>query len=114
MSKDYYGGGKRGSLDGVPIWWPTWWGQLGNDAEFREATKPRTAFKAPYYDGGHRMVIAGIPTRVAAHVKSWSAANKAKLYKGTQAFREGEEIRVQAIALGLVRPANDDQQQEVA
>ena len=78
----YYSNGKRGSLDGARIWRPKWYGELGNDAEFREATKPRTAFKAKYYEGGHRMMIDGTPIRVAAHVKNWKPSNRAALCQG--------------------------------
>lgn len=68
----YYANGKRGEMDGVPIWRPKWWGELGNDPEFIEATKPRTAFKAAYYAGGHRMMRGGVPCRVAAQVADWA------------------------------------------
>lgn len=77
----YYSTGKKGSLDGVPVWRPKWWGELGNDAEFREATKPR-GFKGAYYAGGYRLTIDGVPIRLAAHVKGWKPGNKAALCKG--------------------------------
>ena len=80
---DYYKNGKCGQLDGAPIWRPKWWGTLGNDKEFVEATKPRTAFKTAYYEGGHRMVFDGVPIRVAAHVKDWAPWMKRALGKGT-------------------------------
>lgn len=99
MSKSYYEGGKRGQLDGVPIWRPSWFGELGNDREFIEATKPRTAFKAAYYDGGHRMVVAGIPVRLSAYVKGWRPATKAMLLKGSQTPKEQEEIKAQLAIL---------------
>lgn len=79
----YYSTGKRGTEGGIPIWHPKWYGELGNDAEFREATKPRTAFKAPYYEGGYRLTIDGVPIRLAPHVKGWKPCNKAALCKGT-------------------------------
>lgn len=77
----YYSHGKRAWDNGVPVWRPKWWNQLGNDAECREATKPR-GVKLSYYEGGHRMVIGGVPIRVAAHVKGWKPGNRAALCQG--------------------------------
>lgn len=99
----YYANGKRGSEDGIPIWRPKWYGQLGNDAEYREATKPRTAFKAAYYEGGHRLTIGGVPIRLAGHVKDWPARAKSVLGKGTAGYREQKALEVQCRALGLVK-----------
>lgn len=97
--KSYYSDGKRGSEGGIPIWRPKWYGELGNDAEFREATKPRTALKAPYYEGGHRMTIDGVPIRLASHVKGWRAANKAKLCQGAMTSKEQNEVVTQVAKL---------------
>jgi hypothetical protein len=98
MSKDYYKGGKRVSIDGVPCKVASWVGQLGNDKEFREATKPRGVSPA-YYEGGYRLVLGGIPTRLAPHVKGWKAANKAKLYQGSADSKEQREVEDQATIL---------------
>lgn len=97
--KDYYAGGKRGSEGGVPIWRPKWWGELGNDKEFREATKPRTAFKAAYYEGGHRMTIDGIPVRVAAYVKDWAPWMKRAICSGIENAKEARETERQIAIL---------------
>jgi hypothetical protein len=70
---------------------PKWYGELGNDKEYCEAVKPRTAFKSKYYEGGHRMVIDGVPVRVAAHVKSWSPWMKRAIGRGTPSWRDNEE-----------------------
>ena len=32
---------------------------------------PKDTYKKDFYEGGHRMIINGMPTRVAAHVKAW-------------------------------------------
>ena len=95
MSKDYYSNGKRGSFDGAPIWRPKWWGELGNDAEYREATKPRTAFKAAYYAGGHRMTIDGTPVRVAAYVKDWAPWMKRAIGKTGETKQEAQQLQAQ-------------------
>lgn len=104
MSTSYYSDGKRVSIDGVPCKVPAWWGQLGNDAEYREATKPRTAFKASYYQGGTRLTIGGVPTRLAGYVKDWSPRLKSALGKGTISRKESDDLDRQARALGLVTP----------
>lgn len=101
---NYYTGGKRISFDGVPCKVPTWYGQLGNDAEYREATKPRDTFKAGYYEGGHRLTIGGVPTRLAGHVKDWPTRLRSVLGKGTAARKEQDELKRQARALGLTAP----------
>lgn len=98
-STNYYTGGKRGTFDGAPIWRPKWWGELGNDAEFREATRPRTAFKAEYYDGGYRKIIDGVPVRLASQVADWSPWMKAALGKGTEDRKEGALVEKQAEVL---------------
>ena len=89
--KDYYANGKHGTEGGIPIWRPKWYGELGNDAEYREAIKPRTAFKAAYYQGGHRMSVDGIPVRVAAYVKDWSAWMKRAIGSGAESAKEMQE-----------------------
>lgn len=93
--RDYYSGGKHGTMDGVPIWRPKWYGELGNDAEFREATKPRTAFKAAYYDGGHRITQDGIPVRLAAYVKDWAPWMKRALGNGVETPKEAKLTEAQ-------------------
>lgn len=95
MSKSYYASGKRGMEGGVPVWRPAWWDELGNDAEYKEAVRPRTAFKAPYYADGHRMIINGIPTRVSAHVKDWAPWMRRVLYKGSATGKENAELKIQ-------------------
>jgi hypothetical protein len=92
--RSYYAGGKKGSLDGVPIWRPKWYGELGNDAEYRDAIKPR-GFKASYYDGGHRLTIGGVPIRLAGHVKDWPARAKRALGKGSETYKEARAIEEQ-------------------
>lgn len=83
---NYYGEGfKRVQVLGAPCRVPEWYGEAGNGPELVEALKPR-GFKAAYYEGGHRMVIAGVAIRVAAHVKKWKAGNKAALGQGYQEF----------------------------
>lgn len=104
MSKSsYYNGGKRVTIDGVPTKVAAWYGELGNDAEYREAIKPRE-FKGAYYAGGYRRIIGGVPIRLAAQVKDWPERLKSALGKGTAARREHDELRRQARALGLVTP----------
>lgn len=82
--KAYYATGQRCMLDGVPIWRPKWWGKLGNDKEFKEATKLR--INPAHYAGWHRMVIDGTPYRVAPHVAKWKPSNKAALCQGSDRF----------------------------
>lgn len=64
----------------------------------------KQSYKRAYYKGGHRMVIDGVPIRVAAHVKTWSARARACLGKGTAGWKEQQELDRQARALGLVTP----------
>jgi hypothetical protein len=99
MTAAYYANGKRGTMDGCPIWRPAWWGTLGNDAEFREATKPRTAFKAAYYKGGHRLTIDGAPCRVAGNVANWAPWMRRALGRGTMTTREENECKAQITIL---------------
>lgn len=83
--KEYYAQGKRGTLDGVPMLRPKWWGKLGNDKEFREATRER--YNAAHYpEGTIRIVRDGIPYRFAAHVAKWKPGNKAALCQGSDPF----------------------------
>ncbi len=95
MRNDYYSNGKRGMEGGVPVWRPSWWNELGNDKEFIEATRPRTSFKQSYYENGHRMIVDGIPVRVAAYVKGWAPWMKRALFKGTGGSKEAAEIEAQ-------------------
>lgn len=83
--KDYYATGKRVVIDGVPTWKPKWWGKLGNDKEFREATRKRYN-TAHYPEGTIRIVRNGIPYRFAAHVAKWKPGNKAALCQGYDRF----------------------------
>lgn len=71
---------------------------------------PTRSYNKAYYEGGYRMVIDGVPIRLAAHVKSWPARAKAALGKGTLGYKEQQELERQAMALGLVKPpaARDD------
>ena len=113
MAKYYYDGGKRVTIDGIPIKVPKWYGQLGNDKEFREATRAR-AFSPAYYEGGLRLMLGGIPTRVVPHVKGWRS--KAVLYHGSATYKEQQELERQAAALGLVKrtPAEMVEQERIA
>ena len=79
--ENYYANGKRVTINGAPMIVPKWYGELGNDAEYREATRPRTEFKAAYYEGGHRIMFDGAPMRVAAIVKTWSPWMKRALLR---------------------------------
>ncbi len=93
----YYKGGKKLIIDGVPCKVASWVGELGNDREFLEATRPRSGqYKKAYYDGGLRVIVDGIPCRVSAHVKEWSRWMKAALLKGTRSTeKEAQEIEAQ-------------------
>lgn len=99
MTKDYYSSGKRAVINGAPCWVPAWWGELGNDAEYREATKPRTAYKTRYYAGGHRIMVDGVPIRVVEHVKTWSPWMKKAIGKGSITPREDLEVKAQTAKL---------------
>lgn len=94
----YYSNGKKGSLDGAPIWRPKWYGELGNDAEYREAVKPRPP-KMGYYQDGVRRVIGGVPVRLAGHVKEWPARAVSALGKGSPTWKEQAELERQAAVL---------------
>ena len=98
----YYSNGKRGTLNDVPIWRPKWYGTLGNDPEFIEATKPRTAFKQAYYDGGFRMIKDGIPCRLAGYVANWAPWMRRALFCGYTSYHD-KEVERQAKLLGLCK-----------
>lgn len=99
----YYTGHKRILIGNVPCRVAPWVGELGNDAEYQEAVRPRDTFKAAYYTGGYRITKDGIPCRLAAYVADWSPRMKSTLLKGTAKRRESDEITRQAKALGLSR-----------
>lgn len=119
MSRDYYSTGKRGTLDGVPIWRPKWFGDLGNDPEFIEATKPRDAYKAAYYAGGYRTVKDGIPCRLAGYVADWAPWMRRALFRGREredynGKPKDKELLAQAKALGLVKPPKPQEERAAA
>ena len=45
-----------------------------------------SSYAEAYYEGGFRMVIDGVPIRMAAHVKNWKATNRAALCQGSDLF----------------------------
>lgn len=56
---------------------------------------PSSSYFKPYYDGGHRMVIDGVPIRVAAHVADWTARARGMLGRGSQTAKEAAAIEAQ-------------------
>lgn len=102
----YYKNGKHGTEGGIPIWRPKWYGELGNDAEYRDAIKPRE-FKGAYYQGGLRLILGGVPTRVAPVVKRFKAGNKAALYRGSATRKETEAVEAEAKILLSSRKEGD-------
>lgn len=110
MKSNYYSGGNRAVIDGVPTKVASWVGELGNDAEYREAIKPRE-HKGAYYQGGLRLILGGIPTRLSANVKGWKAGNKAALYKGSQTAQEAAALKAQVAILFPYREEADAKSQ---
>ena len=97
-ARDYYKGGKRVMRDGAPCEVASWVGELGNDKEFIEATRPRTEYKKAYYEGGYRMIFDGVPCRLSAHVKDWAPWMRRALGRGYMPRGIGEDVDFRATA----------------
>lgn len=70
------------------------WCQLHNWAK-------ETYFK-PFYEGGYRQIIGGVPVRLALHVKGWRGANKRGLAGGY--IHGGASVHLD----GIPAPAPDE------
>lgn len=67
QTKAYYEGGKRVSIGGVPQKMASWYGELGNDPEYRASRVRITPQSVKrYYATGIRRVINGVPYRLAS------------------------------------------------
>ena len=95
MSANYYDGGKRVMRDGAPCKVASWVGELGNDKEFIEATRPRTEYKKAYYEGGYRMIFDGVPCRMSAHVADWAPWMRRALNRGADNRKDAAETERQ-------------------
>jgi hypothetical protein len=95
--KAYYAQGKRVTVNGVPCLKASWYGDLGNDAEYLAAIKPPEPkpWIIAYYAAGYRIVRDGVPCRVAAYVADWAPWMKNALLRGPETRRQRSETERQ-------------------